>query len=81
MAAKRRKKKSKPFLFWVLLLVCIVLAGVLITSGMRIERLKRENRDLGKKVQQLQKEIDAKNQQIGDLEIRLKIYEKGSIKQ
>jgi uncharacterized protein YlxW (UPF0749 family) len=94
IVAKRRSAKS--FLTWLLFFVCIALAALLANYYARAQRLERDNSELRKrtqrqhpqadydalqrKVQQLQKEIEAKDQQIGDLEIRLKIYEKGSVK-
>jgi cell division protein FtsL len=94
--ARGRRGKSKTLFTWLLLLACAVLAGASLYYGSRARQLEAENRDLRKKIQQhapapdkadlekkiqqLQKEIEAKDQQIGDLEIRLKIYEKGSVK-
>jgi peptidoglycan hydrolase CwlO-like protein len=94
--ARGRRGRSKAFFTWLLLLLCIVLAVLAATYAARASRLERQNgelrtklqhlspqpnvAELQKKVQQLQRELDAKDQQLGDLQIRLKIYEKGSVK-
>jgi cell division protein FtsL len=80
VAKKRRKKTKSPLGSFLLLIIFIALAAGLVFYVIQAQRLENENQDLKKKINKLEQEIETKNQQIGDLEIRLKIHEKGSIK-